>query len=137
VPLSIRIRKTMPKIPFYPFNTSFFNKMFLLHFKELTVSRIVPFTFTSYSVILLGSPKDIHFGFFLRIYRYVIETAIPLDYENACPRLGVVSLLFLTLYKVKSKVKTFLPLLFLKTIENNKKVTPDTKKLLKIDISKK
>jgi hypothetical protein len=29
------------------------------------------------------------------------------------------------------------PLLFLKTIENNKKVTPDTQKLLKIDISKK
>jgi hypothetical protein len=44
---------------------------------------------------------------------------------------------FLILYKVKSKAKTFLPLLFLKTIENNKKVTPDTQKLLKIDISKK
>ena len=50
---------------------------------------------------------------------------------------GVVSLLFLTLYKVKSKVKTFLPLLFLKTIENIKKENPDTQKLLKIDISKK
>ena len=49
-------------------------------------------------------------------------------------KIGVVSFLFLSLYKVKSKVKTLLPLLFLKTIENNKKMTPDTQKLLKIDI---
>jgi hypothetical protein len=37
----------------------------------------------------------------------------------------------------KKKSGTFLPLLFLKAIENIKKVTPDTQKLLKIDISKK
>jgi len=37
----------------------------------------------------------------------------------------------------KWKSRTFLPLHFIKTIENNKKVTPDSQKLLKIEISKK
>ena len=59
------------------------------------------------------------------------------EVRSSSLQLGVVFLLFLSLYKVKNKEKTFLPLLFLETIENNKKMTPDTKKLFKTDIPKK
>ena len=88
--LEKRCQKFLFTLSTHPFLTrcSFYNSSWVIInpqtfkrddcFKNLTVYF--------YLVILLGSPKDIHFVFFLRIYRYVIETAIPFDYENACPR---------------------------------------------------